>query len=49
MLHDMIRDYDRARWLRGQMKWWAIWILGVPTAAVSIWKAIDELIHRIWH
>ena len=34
-LHDMVRDYGRAKWLRGQLKWWAIWILGVPSAVVA--------------
>lgn len=43
LLHDMVRDYDRARWLRGQMKWWAVWLLGVPTAGVTLWQAINEL------
>lgn len=44
LLHDMVRDYDRARWLRGQLKWWAVWILGVPTALVSVWKAVEQLV-----
>lgn len=47
LLHDMVRDYDRARWLRGQLKWWALWVLGLPTGAVSVWKAIEELLHLI--
>lgn len=44
LLHEMVRDFDRARWLRGQLKWWAVWLLGVPTAGVTLWKAIEELL-----
>jgi hypothetical protein len=47
LLHDMIRDYDRARWLRGQFKWWAIWVLGLPTGLVSIWKAIEQIVATV--
>lgn len=47
LLHDMVRDYDRARWLRGQMKWWAVWLLGVPTAGLSVWKTVEELLRII--
>lgn len=47
MLHDMVRDYDRARWLRGQAKWWAVWLLGLPTAVLTIWKAMEELLKLI--
>ncbi len=47
MLHDMVRDYDRARWLRGQMKWWAIWLLGLPTAILTVWTALDGLLRKI--
>lgn len=44
MLHDMVRDYDRARWFRRQLKWWAIWVLGVPAAIVMFIEPIDRLI-----
>lgn len=44
LLHDMVRDYDRARWLRGQLKWWGLWIVGLPTALVSVYKAIEQII-----
>lgn len=47
LLHAMVRDYDRARWLRGQMKWWAIWVLGLPTAVVTVWQAIDTILHKL--
>lgn len=47
LLHDMVRDYDRARWLRGQLKWWAVWVFGLPTGALSIWKAIEELLRLL--
>lgn len=43
LLHDMVRDYDRARWLRGQAKWWAVWLFGVPAAVVSIWEPLERL------
>lgn len=44
LLHDMVRDYDRARWLRGQLKWWGLWIVGLPTALVSVYKAIEQIV-----
>lgn len=47
LLHEMVRDYDRAKWLRGQMKWWGIWILGAPTIIVSLWQAVDWAMHKV--
>lgn len=43
----MARDYDRAKWLRGQLKWWGIWVLGVPAAVVIFVKSISDLLN-LW-
>ena len=43
MLHEMVRDYDRARWLRGQIKWWVVWVLGLPAVALAVWEPIEKL------
>jgi len=43
LLHDMVKDYDRARWFRGQLKWWAVWIIGLPAATLAIWEPIEKL------
>lgn len=43
LLHEMVQDYDRAKWLRGQLKWWAIWLLGLPTAIVAIWEPLAKI------
>jgi len=47
LLHDMVRDYDRARWLRGQAKWWAVWVVGLPAACVAIWEPLEKLFRMI--
>lgn len=43
LLHDMVRDYDRAKWLRGQLRWWALWLLGLPTFVLTVWEPIVRL------
>ena len=43
-LHDMVRDYDRAKWFKGQLKWWAIWAIGAPTALITLWKSVEQII-----
>lgn len=43
LLHEMVRDYDRAQWLRKQMKWWGIWALGLPTAVLTVWEPLVRL------
>lgn len=43
LLHEMVRDYDRAKWLRGQVKWWAVWLLGLPTLVLTIWEPLARL------
>ena len=43
LLHQMVRDYDRAQWFKGQLKWWVIWVLGLPGAALMVWEPIARL------
>lgn len=43
LLHEMVRDYDRAKWLRGQAKWWIVWLLGLPGAALMVWEPLVRL------
>ena len=43
LLHDMVRDYGRARWFRGQAKWWGIWFIGLPSAAVLVIDPLERL------
>jgi hypothetical protein len=43
LLHQMVRDYDRAKWFKGQLKWWGIWILGLPSAALMVWEPLARL------
>lgn len=47
MLHDMIHDYENARWFRRQAKWWALWTLGLPAVILSFWDPIEKLIKLI--
>lgn len=47
LCREMARDYDRAKWLRGQLKWWGIWVLGVPAAVVIFVKSISDLLN-LW-
>jgi len=49
LLREMIRSYDRAVWLRSQLRWWLLWLLGVPAAFVSLWQAFDvinKMVHK---
>lgn len=43
LLHDMVRDYGHARWFRGQLRWWGVWILGVPAAVIAFWEPLVKL------
>jgi hypothetical protein len=43
LLHEMVRDYDRAKWFKGQVKWWIVWILGVPAAVLTVWEPVVRL------
>ncbi len=43
LLHEMVRDYDRAKWLKGQLKWWIVWLLGLPTGVLMVWEPIVRL------
>lgn len=47
MLHDMIRDYDRAKWLRGQARVWLMWAAGLPALILGLWTALIELM-KLW-
>ena len=49
LLRDMLRDYDRARYMRSQLRWWAIWLLGVPAAFVSLWQSFEAIMTKLTH
>lgn len=36
----ILRDDDRARWIKGQARIWATWLVGAP---VALWAAYDAL------
>ena len=42
-LREMLRDFDRARYVRAQLKWGIIWLLGLPAAAASIITALSKI------
>lgn len=46
-LRDMEKDYENARWFRRQAKWWALWILGLPAAALTFWEPMEKLLKLI--
>lgn len=39
----MVRDYDRAKWFKGQVRWWGLWVLGLPAFALTIWEPLARL------
>ncbi len=43
LLHEMVRDYDRAKWFKGQLRWWVMWILGLPALALTVWEPLAKL------
>lgn len=43
LLHEMVREYENAKWFRGKAKWWALWFLGVPAAVLAFWEPIEKL------
>jgi len=47
LLHEMVKDYDRARWLRGQLKVWLMWVAGLPALILGVWTAGVELF-KLW-
>lgn len=47
LLHEMIRDFDRAKWLRGQLKVWLMWVAGLPALILGVWTAVIELM-KLW-
>lgn len=42
-LRAIARDYHRARWMRGQLKIWAAWVLGAPVAILGAWQASSTI------
>lgn len=42
-LHEMVRDYMWARTFRKKASWWALWLLGVPGAALAFWEPMQKL------
>ena len=44
LLHKMVRDYDRAQWLKKRLWWWIAWLLGLPALALTV----SEPIVRLW-
>lgn len=43
LLHEMVRDYDRARWLRKHLFRLLVWVLGLPAAALTVWEPLVRL------
>ena len=43
LLHEMVRDYENARWFRKRAKWWALWFFGAPAFIVSFWEPLEKL------
>ena len=43
VLHEMVEDFKRAKWFRGKLKWWGIWVLGLPAAFLAFYKPAEEL------
>ena len=44
LLHEMVQEYARMRWLKKKVVWWAVWILGLPSAALMVWEPIARLL-----
>jgi hypothetical protein len=38
-----LSERERRAWLRTQAKWWAAWMIGVPSTIVVALKAVIEL------
>lgn len=47
LLHEMVRGYDRSKWLKSQAKWWFISFLAAPPFFVSLWQAFDWVWHKV--
>jgi hypothetical protein len=47
LLHQMVKDYEHAVWFRGQLKWWGIWLVGLPAVMLSVWEPIVKLVKLI--
>lgn len=40
----LVRDYQRAKWFRRQLKYWLVWVIGAPVAIVSTWQASSTIL-----
>jgi hypothetical protein len=43
-VREMLRDFDRAKYMRKQVRWFAIWILGLPTALATLIASLSQII-----
>lgn len=43
LLHEMVQDYDRAQWFKGQLRWWGLWVLGLPAFVLTVWEPLVRL------
>lgn len=43
----VLRWYERREFLRSGLKWWGIWVIGLPTAMVGVWQIVQLLIGHI--
>ena len=42
-VREMLLAFDRTKYMRGQLKWMVIWLLGLPAAAASIITALSKI------
>lgn len=43
----MIRDFERAKWMRRQGKIWLTWIIGAPVAILAAWQASNSILEFV--
>ena len=42
-VREMLQAFDRTKYLRGQLKWMGLWLLGLPAAAASLITAFAKV------
>jgi hypothetical protein len=46
-LRELIRDHDRAKWLRGQLRIWILWCLGIPAAVLGFLASVEAIVNAL--